>query len=148
MTDRWDKDSSPLTKEDRERILGRIHFSFYWLGKFIPEEEWLEGQEIPLRDVIFRFITLENPSQEDVEGALALSTLLQKKAKELEECIKDCPDLTKGKAHMLMDEVNGLLRAVDEIRYAKGADAQIKASALMAKVNDEERWMKFVKEIE
>jgi hypothetical protein len=52
MTDVFDLDPNPLTEEDRRRILGRIHSLLFWLGKFIPEEELLEGEKVPLRDVI------------------------------------------------------------------------------------------------
>jgi hypothetical protein len=44
-----------------------------------------------------------------------------------------------------MHEALGLLRAVDELRDLKMADRQVKAQALVAKVNDEHRWLDFVR---
>lgn len=130
------------------RILGRIHSLFFWLGKFVPEEEILEGQKLPLRDIVFNFVANPDPTDEEVEAAMSLAAALDKRAKELEEQLKDDPGLTRGQAHMLMDEINGLLRAVDEIHRSKGAEERLKAAALMARIKDEKRWLDFVKEVQ
>jgi hypothetical protein len=145
--DEWDLDASPLTDQDRAKIISRIHSALFWLGKFIPEEELIEGQEVPLRDVIFNFVSKEHPSEDEVLEALSLADAMQKKARELEASLKDEEKLTKGQAHMLLDEICGLMRAVDEIRNSRGADAQLKAKALMTKVSDEKRWQDFVKSV-
>jgi hypothetical protein len=145
--DKWDLDTSPLTEQDRAKIMARIHSALFWLGKFIPEEEIIEGQEVPLRDVIFNFVSKEHPSEDEVIDALSLADALQKKARELEMSLKTGDGLTKGQAHMLLDEICGLMRAVDEIRTSRGADAQLKAKALMTKVSDEKRWQEFVKSV-
>jgi hypothetical protein len=145
--DKWDLDTSPLTEQDRAKIMARIHSALFWLGKFIPEEEIIEGQEVPLRDVIFNFVSKEHPSEDKVIEALSLADAMQKKARELEMSLKTEDGLTKGQAHMLLDEICGLMRAVDEIRTSRGADAQLKAKALMTKVSDEKRWQEFVKSV-
>jgi hypothetical protein len=145
--DKWDFDASPLTEEDRAKILARIHSMLFWLGKFIPEEEMLDGEKIPLRDIIFKFVSEERPSDEDVLAALSLTDAMQRKARQLEESLKSEEHLTKGKAHMLMDEICGLMRGVDEVRTSRGADAQFKARTLMVRVQDERRWQEFVKSV-
>jgi hypothetical protein len=145
--DKWDIDTNPLTEEDRAKILARIHSALYWLGKFIPEEEVLDGEKVPLRDIIFKFVSEEHPSEEEVLAALSLSDAMQKKARELEASLKNGEHLTKGQAHMLLDEICGLMRGVDEVRTSKGADAQLKAKALMTKVQDEKRWQEFIKSV-
>lgn len=141
-----DRDPSPLTEEDRRRILSRIHSLLFWLGKFIPEEELLEGEKVPLREVIFRYITKESPSPEEVQGALDLADTLEAKARQLEKQLNE-GILTKGEAHIILDEICGLLRAVDDIRKSRGANAPIKAKAMMDRVQDERRWLAFVKKI-
>jgi len=145
--DKWDLDTSPLTEEDRAKILARIHSALYWLGRFIPEEEILEGKKLPLRDIIFKFVSKEQPSEEEVEVALSLADSMKRKAIELEDSLKSEEHLTKGQAHMLLDEICGLMRGVDEVRTSKGADAQLKAQALMTKVKDEKRWQEFLKSV-
>jgi len=135
MTCELDRDPNPLTEEDRRKILSRIHSLLFWLGKFIPEEELLEGEKVPLRDVIFRYIMKENPSPEEVQGARQLEKQLQGGI------------LTKGEAHAILDEICGLLRAVDDIRKSRGANAPIKVKAMMNRVQDERRWLSFVKNV-
>jgi hypothetical protein len=124
--------------------MARIHSLLFWLGKFIPEEELLEGQRIPLREIIFNFISKAEPSEEEVEEAMSLAEALQRKAKALEMEIRD-KQISKGEAHLLLDEICGLLRAVDEIRHAKVGEANVKAMALMKRVADEKRWLNFVR---
>jgi hypothetical protein len=145
--DKWDLDTRPLSEEDRTKIMARIHSALFWLGKFIPEEDLLDGRVVPLRDVIYKFVSKEQPTEEEVLEALSLADSMQRKARELEASLKNGENLTKGQAHMLLDEICGLMRGVDEVRTAKGADAQIKAKALMAKVHDERRWQDFVKSV-
>jgi hypothetical protein len=143
--DKWDLDTSPLTEQDRVKILARIHSQLFWLGKFIPEEDIIEGHKVPLRDIIFNFISKEHPSDEEVLEALSVANSMERKAKKLEASLKSDGTLTRGEAHMLLDEICGLMRAVDDIRTSKGADAQLKARVLMSKVSDEKRWQDFVK---
>lgn len=145
--DKWDLDTRPLTEEDRTKIIARIHSALFWLGKFVPEEDLLDGRKVPLRDIIYRFVSKEQPTEEEVLEALSLADSMQRKARDLETSLKNGENLTKGQAHMLLDEICGLMRGVDEVRTAKGADARIKAKALMAKVQDEKRWQDFVKSV-
>jgi hypothetical protein len=146
MTDIWDEDPKPLTEEDRRKILSRLHSLLFWLGKQIPEEELLEGERIPLREVIFKFVMNEKPSPEEVQGAMALADALEAKAKRLERELTD-RKMTKGEAHIILDEICGLLRGVDDIRKSSGANASILAKALINRVQDERRWLDFVKKV-
>ncbi len=146
MTDIWDTDTKPLTEEDRRKILSRLHSLLFWLGKLIPEEELLDGERIPLREVIFRFVMNEKPSPEEVQGAMALAEALEAKARKLEKGLQ-VDNLTRGQAHMILDEISGLLRGVDDIRKAKGTNGPIMAKAVMNRVQDERRWLSFVKKI-
>jgi hypothetical protein len=145
MTDIWDSDQSKLTEKDRGAIFRRIHSMLYWLGKFVPDHEQLDGQHLNLRDIVYRFVTKEDPTDEETLAALQLAEVMERKARQLEEEIRIGPDLTKGQAHMLLDEICGLLRGVDEIRHAKGATAELKVKALMSMVADEKRWQEFIK---
>jgi hypothetical protein len=146
INDVFDQDVSPLTEADRAKIISRIHSLLYWLGKFVPSDEIIEGHDVKLRNVIYAYVSNPNPSPEEVEGALALADVLEKKARSLEEDLK-VRDMSKGQAHVLLDEICGLLRAVEDIRRANGPAAQVKADALMAKVKDERRWLEFVKQV-
>ncbi len=137
-------ETSKPTPEERRRILARIHSLFYWVGVLVPEEELIEDTRIPLRDIVYNFISKENPTEEEIQGALALAKVLEKKAHELEEKIKE-GDITKAEARKLFEETAGLLRAVDDLRHAKGDVLEVRTKALMAKIDDEKRWLEFVK---
>ncbi len=135
-----------LTPEERGKILSHFHSLLFWVGEFVPELEELEGEEVPLRDIVFQFITEHSPSEATVKSAHELATLLDKKAKALE---KDLATKNMGKlrAYEVMHEALGLLRAVDELRSVKAGECHVKAKALMAKVSDERRWLDFVKKV-
>ncbi|MDH7508108.1 MAG: DUF5788 family protein [Methanomassiliicoccales archaeon] len=135
-----------LTPEERSRILARLHSLLYWVGVLIPDEEVIDDHKIPLRDIVFDFISKEEPTDEEVMGALALAHSLEKKAKGLEEEL-EVGRLTKSRARELYEEIAGLLRAVDDLRHSKGQDFEIKARALMSKVDDEKRWLEFIERI-
>ena len=146
MADIWDEDPSPLTEEDRAKILSRMHSLLFWLGKFVPEDEILEGKTVALRDIVFDFVTNPKPTAEQVRDAYSLANALEKKAGELEEELRK-GEMTRGQAHLLLDEICGILRAVEEIRTSTGQDAKMKIEALMDRVQDEKRWLKFVHQV-
>ena len=138
--------SERLSEDERRAIISRIHSLLYWVGMFVPQAEIVDGKRVDLRDVVYQFVSKEEPSLEEVQGAKALSDMLEQKARELELQLKE-HDLTKVNAYQLLDETCGLLRAVDELRNSHGKTAKFKMLALMAKVNDERRWMQFVEQI-
>ncbi|MBC7108124.1 MAG: hypothetical protein H5T41_04980 [Methanomassiliicoccales archaeon] len=135
-----------LTPEERARVLSRLHSLLYWVGVLIPEEELIDDQRIPLRDVVYDFTSKEEPTDDEVRGALALAHLLEEKAKVLEEKLQT-EELTRLKARKLYEEIAGLLRAVADLRHSKSQDFEIKAKALMSKVDDERRWLEFIEKI-
>ena len=56
-------------------------------------------------------------------------------------------EITRANAYQMLDEICGLLRAVDDLRNSHGDVAKYKKQALMAKVNDERRWLQFIDEL-
>lgn len=141
-----DDGSERLSENERRAVISRIHSLLYWVGMFVPQVEIVDGKRVDLRDVVYQFVSKEEPSLEEAQGAKALSDMLDQKARELELQIKE-RELTKVHAYQLLDEICGLLRAVDELRNSHGKTAKFKMLALMAKVNDERRWMQFVEQI-
>lgn len=135
-----------LTPEERKKILGRIHSSLYWVGEFVPDEYEIDGKRIMLRDTIFAFISKEEPTDEEVEAALALADRLQQDVRDHEEDLRS-RNISVDDARRMMDEVAGLMRAVDELRNMNKEKADYSKQLLMDRVNDEKRWLKFVKEV-
>jgi len=138
--------TAALTKEDRARIVSRIHSLLFWVGEMIPQEIDMEGRSIPLRDVVFRYIMSDSPSDEERKEAARLAFMLDQHVGEMEEEIKH-GDLTRARACELMNEARAYLRAVDELRSASGQEAEIKRHALMNKVDDARRWKRFVEKV-
>jgi len=135
-----------ISEDERAKILANLRGLTSWVGGMIPEQEEIEGKRIPLRDIVYSYVAEENPTDEEIEGALSLANVLEKKGSELENAIKT-GDITRGEAHRLEDEIKGLLKAGDALKHLKGDAIGIKAKALAAKVGDARRWLEFVKKI-
>jgi hypothetical protein len=136
-----------LTTDDRIKIIGRIHSLLYWVGEFIPDEIEIDGKMILLRDTIFELISDPEPSPEKLGSAYALADRLDQEARRLEKRLRS-GDISVENAHMILDEILGLMRAVDDLRHLKGEQADQERKLLMDKVNDERRWMAFVRLVE
>lgn len=135
-----------ISEHDRAEILASLRGPSSWVGGLIPEQEEIEGKKIPLRDVVYRYKAVETPSSEEIEGALALANVLQKKAEGLENVIR-VEDMSRSRAMELEEHVRGLLKASDALRHLKSDALEIKARALDSKVADERRWLEFVRRI-
>jgi hypothetical protein len=101
---------------------------------------------VDLRDLTFQYVSNEHPSQEDIQGAKELADILEKKARELENQLQE-HEVSRANAYQMLDEICGLLRAVDDLRNSHGDMAVYKKKALMTKVNDERRWLQFIDEL-
>ncbi|MDD1765424.1 MAG: DUF5788 family protein [Methanomassiliicoccales archaeon] len=135
-----------ISEHDRVEILASLRGPSSWVGGLVPEQEEIEGKRIPLRDVVYRYTAVQTPTSDDIEGALALANVLQKKAEGLENVI-GTEDISRSKAMELEEHVRGLLKASDALRHLKGDALEIKARALDSKVADERRWLEFVRRI-
>jgi len=135
-----------LNERDRERVISRIHSALFWVGELIPDSYQINGKMVPLRDTIFKIITDEDVTDEDTDNARKLATLLETDARRLEKDLKNDRDISKRDAHLLLDEVLGLLRAVDDLKGLNKEEMEIKKEALKKRLDDEERWLNFVKE--
>jgi hypothetical protein len=135
-----------LSSEDRAKIVSRIHSLLFWVGEVIPQEVKLDGRTVPLRDTVYNYLTEEDPSPEARRDAEVLAELLDKHVEELEKDIQR-GDLSRAEACEMMNEARTYLRAVDELRTAKGEEAEFKRHDLMKRVEDAKRWQHFVKEV-
>ncbi|MBN1109785.1 MAG: hypothetical protein JXA45_03385 [Methanomassiliicoccales archaeon] len=135
-----------ITAEERKKILSRFNSLLYWVGESVPSVVVLDGVKVPLKEVVFRFITEESPSEETVKGAHELASLLEQRAKEIHEDLST-KKVERERAYEIMHEALGLLRAVDQLRNVKLEVCQVKAKAIIARVSDERRWLRFVHQI-
>jgi len=136
-----------LTPEERAKMIARIHSLVYWVGMLVPEYELLEGSEVDLRQVVYNLTTKESLTAEDKREIEELITTLRKKARSLESRLSKDP-LTVDTAKSLLEEICGLLRAVDELRAVETLDkAELRKREVMSRIDDARRWQKFVEAI-
>lgn len=127
-------------------MLAKIRSPLFWVGITIPEKEIIDGEKVELRKIVYRYISKERPSPDEVRGALALSKKLELKAKELENKLKNEP-LTRTEAERILNHILGLKRAADELKKRSGGEADIRSLARTARVDDHRRWKDFIKNV-
>jgi hypothetical protein len=136
-----------LTPEERAHMLSRVHSLVYWVGMLIPEHELLGDSEIDLREVVYNLTTKEQLSPEEVAEVHELISLLKAKEKSLEKKLaldKMTIDAAKG----LLEEVCGILRAIDELRSVESVEkAEFRKNEVLSRIEDAKRWQKFVEAI-
>ncbi|HEX9908931.1 MAG TPA: DUF5788 family protein [Thermoplasmata archaeon] len=138
---------SLLTPEERAKMIARIHSLVYWVGMLIPEHTVLGDSEIDLREVVYNLTNKELLTPEDIERVNELVRLLKQKAKELEGRLQHDP-LTTQAAKDLLEEICGLLRAIEELRFIETPEkAEFRKRELMGRIEDERRWQNFLKHI-
>ena len=136
-----------LSNEERAKMISRIHSLVYWVGMLIPERELLDGSEIDLREVVYNLTSKEKLTVEDVQEANDLIAHLKEREHELEAQLSH-DQMTRDTAKGILEEICGLLRAIDELRSAENAErAEFKKEALMSKIEDAKRWQRFVESI-
>ncbi|MBI0582999.1 MAG: hypothetical protein ISF22_02095 [Methanomassiliicoccus sp.] len=138
--------TSALTAEDRGRIISRIHSLLFWVGEMIPQEITIEDRSVRLRDTVYHYITNDAPTEQEQEDAAVLAELLDRHVREIEADIKH-GDVSRQQACDLMNEARSILRAVDELRNARGEAAEIKRQDLMKRIEDVRRWQRFVDQV-
>lgn len=136
-----------LSSEERAKMISRIHSLVYWVGMLIPERELLEGSEIDLREVVYNLTSKEKLTVEDVQEANDLIAQLRERERELESQLSH-DQMSRDTAKGILEEICGLLRAIDELRSSESAErAEFKKKALLSRVEDAKRWQKFVESI-
>jgi len=136
-----------LTPEDRAKMLARIHSLVYWVGMLIPERELLGDSEIDLREIVYDLTNKEHLTPEDVARVNEIIRLIKEKERSLERSLANDP-MTLETAKELLEEICGLLRAIDELRSVETAEkAEFRKAEVMSRIEDAKRWQKFVESI-
>jgi hypothetical protein len=139
---------SLLTPEERAKMIARIHSLVYWVGMLIPEQEILGESETDLREVVYDLTTKEKLTEEDVKRVDELIALLKQKERTLEVNLSR-DQMTVDRAKELLQEICGLLRAIDELRSVETMEkAEFRKKEVMSRIEDAKRWKKFVESIQ
>jgi hypothetical protein len=114
----------------------------------IPEQEILGDSEIDLREVVYTLTTKEKLTEADVKRVDELIELLKQKEKTLEVSLSR-DQMTVDRAKELLQEICGLLRAIDELRSVDTMEkAEFRKQEVMSRIEDAKRWKKFVESIQ
>ena len=125
-------------------MLARIHSLVYWVGMLIPDHELLGDSEIDLREVVYDLTNKEELTEEDVARINELISLLKQKEHDLEKKLAHDP-LSVEAAKGLLEEICGLLKAIDELRTVESPEkAEFRKQEVLSRVEDAKRWQKFV----
>lgn len=136
-----------LASDERAKMLARIHSLVYWVGMLIPEQELLGESEIDLREVVYNLTNKEKLTPEEVAEVNELISLLKAKEHDLEKKLEHDP-LTRDVANGMLEEICGLLRAIDELRSVESLEkAEFRKKEVLSRVEDAKRWQKFVESI-
>lgn len=128
-------------------MLSRIHSLVYWVGMLIPEHEILGGSELDLREIVYDITNKEKITPADTAKVNKLIDLLRKKEHDLERRLEH-DRMTIDAAKGMLEEICGLLRAVDELKSVESPEkAEFRKNELMTRVEDAKRWQRFVKSI-
>ena len=140
-------DQCLLTDEERERILDRAHSVFSWVGNLIPDKEKFDNTEIELRNVIFKLRTKKGITDDDRELARLLIQKIKGRKSELENKLKN-DKITLAVAKKLLDEMSGLVKAINDLHDVELSDDLIdRKAAIFNRIDDEKRWQKYLKRI-
>lgn len=137
-----------LEPEERRRIHARIHSAMGAVGARMPENIEVGGKRLRLKDAIFAYLDKERLSAEDLEAIEALTAALRERVAKLESSIAQ-DEISEGRAIELMREVLGILRALEHLRKLREDPkrAGVAHAALMERVDDERRWLGFLKKV-
>lgn len=136
-----------LSEDERHKMISTIHSMVFWVGVIVPEFEMVGDQEIELRDIVYDLSTKKDLTPEDITRIDNLFAMIKTRERELEHKLAHDP-MTLDAAKELMDEIRGLLRAMDDLRFAEIDDhAEVGKEEVLARVKDAQRWKDFVDQI-
>ena len=137
-----------LTKEDREKLLSKLHRLMVFIGCEIPFKVELEGKIIPLHELVWRIMTYEGTlTPEEFAAVDELHHEIEKKIREEELEIKSA-DISEAEARELFVEACGLIRAAVALRDTekRGMLHDYSEMTASAKVEAEKRWLEYPQE--
>jgi hypothetical protein len=138
-----------LTKEDREKLLSKLHRLLVFIGCEIPFEVKLEGETVPLNELVWRIMTHQGTlTPEEFAAVEELHHEIENKIHE-EELVIRSADISEAEARELFVEACGLIRAALALRDIEQRQMLRDYSEVgaLAKVDAEKRWLDFVKKI-
>ncbi len=127
-----------------EYKLGRM---LVWVGIQAPDEVDIEGEALPLREVIWKLLSMKELSERDICNARRLVHLLEEKKLANELAIKSGSNLEE--IEKLCLESAGLIRAILTLKdiETKDRDKALQAKCKLYETEDIHSWIEYIKHL-
>jgi len=138
-----------LTRQEREKILQKLNRLFIFIGCEIPTEIEVDGETIPLHELIWKIVTSKEPlSSEELASIDKLYRDIEKRIHEEELKIKSA-DITQIEARKLYVETCGLIRAALELRDVEKSVLlhDYSAQVIPEMIESQKNWLEYLKKI-
>jgi hypothetical protein len=138
-----------LTRQEREKLLYKLNRLFIFIGCEIPTKIEVEGETIPLHELVWKIITSkESLRSEELAAVDRLYHDIEKRIREEELKIKSA-DITKTEARELYVETCGLIRAAMELRDVEksGLLHDFSVQVIPEMIESQKNWLEYLKKI-
>lgn len=142
-----DISDNKFTEVERRYLEKQLRSMFVFVGCFIPDKIKIDDVEFPLHDIIWKFMTKEKLSEQELSIAQDLIPMLDKKMKEDKKMISEY-FLTDEEAEKLYFETCGLIKAIITLRELdKNRTQTIDNIVTDEKVKDAKRLLALIERI-
>jgi len=141
-------DASTLTKKEREELLFKLKRIFTFVGTETPEKIELDGQVVPLHEVMWHLINHKQEiTPEECAAVQKLWRAIERKIQQIESTIRG-QDIDESEALELYAEAQGLIRAAVELRGLEKGKLTDSAHTPSVDINEaQKRWLSYLKKI-
>jgi|AGTN01.2.fsa_nt_gi hypothetical protein len=137
-----------ITPEERRKLELRLHRMLVWVGVMTPFEFELNGQKVPLHEIVWDLMSKDCLTDEEKENVQKLIWKLSTHEKADEEALHNNA-LTCEEAKKLVREASGLLRAIMSLKSLVGEKeyCNLRSTASRRRIEDAKYWLGFLKQI-
>ncbi len=141
------------TEEERTRLEGKLARLLEWVGAWVPDEIIIDGEKVPLHNVIWSIIKKDRLSEDDLKLLLSLENKLNKRFRADLDNIQH-KDSTEDQAVRDYCEAIGLLRAIITLKDIEKKEEKDKdQDKIIEKMRNNTReqaryWLEFLKQMQ
>jgi hypothetical protein len=137
-----------ITPQERKRLELRLHRMLVWVGVMTPFEFDLNGQKVPLHEMVWDLLSKDCLTEDEKEDVQKLIWKLTAHEKTDEEILHRNA-LTQDEAKKIFQEASGLLRAIMSLKsLVSGKEyCNLRSTASRRRVEDARYWLGFLKQI-
>jgi len=142
-----DYSDNRFSDEERRYLKNQLRSMFAFVGCVVPKSVTADSVEMPLREIVWRLLTKENLTGQDIALANELVPILEMKMNDNERMIGEY-NLTDSQAEKLYFEACGLLKAIVTLRgLDRNRGVRLEDAVNEEKVKDAKRLLELLKGI-